>query len=52
MNTNPHRHPVERQVGQLQVESEALRFARSIRRTKARTLRHNRKALRLPAGWR
>jgi hypothetical protein len=52
MDTKQGREFADRSVGQLQLESDALRLALSVRRAKARTLRHNRRALRLPAGWR
>jgi hypothetical protein len=52
MNTTLSRELADRKVAQLLVESEAASLARSVRRARARTLRHNRKALRLPVGWR
>jgi hypothetical protein len=51
MDAKLGRQSADRAVGQPERESEALRLARSVRRAKARTLRHNRRALRLPAGW-
>jgi hypothetical protein len=46
------RELADQKMAQLHHESEAARLARSVRRARARTLRHNRKVLRLPAGWR
>jgi hypothetical protein len=42
----------DQKLAQLHIESEAAGLARSVRRARARTLRHNRRVLRVPAGWR
>ena len=50
MNSNLGRELAERKAAHLSVESEALQLARSIRRARARTLRHNRRVLQTRAG--
>jgi hypothetical protein len=52
MNATLSRELADQKIAQLHVESEAAGIARSVRRARARTLRHNRRVLRLPAGWR
>jgi hypothetical protein len=52
MNTTLSREFADQKVAQMHVESEAASLARSVRRARARTLRHNRRVLRLPVGWR
>ena len=52
MNSNLSRELADRKAAHLSVESEALQLARSVRRARARTLRHNRRVLRTPAGRR
>jgi hypothetical protein len=52
MNATLSRELADQKAAQLRVESEAASLARSVRRARARTLRRNRRALRLPVGWR
>jgi hypothetical protein len=51
MTPNLNRELSDQWIRGLQLEAEAVRLARSVRRARAKTLRHNRRVLRLRGSW-